>query len=58
MTEKFTATEWATMQGGHTVEKKKKYSFIHEEITEARYIRTRGDTLGKGGKIIKKRDEK
>lgn len=47
MTEKFTATEWATMQGGHTVEKKKKFSFIREEITEARYIRTRGDTLGR-----------
>ena len=26
------------MQGGHTVEKKKKFSFIREEITEARYI--------------------
>ena len=47
MTEKFTATEWATMQGGHTLEKKKKFSFIREEITEARYIRTRGDTLGR-----------
>ena len=35
------------MQGGHTVEKKKKFSFIREEITEARYIPTRGDTLGR-----------
>ena len=47
MIQKFTATEWAQMQGGHTVEKKKKFSFIREEITEARYIRTRGDTLGR-----------
>ena len=35
------------MQGGHTVEKKKKFSFIREEITEARYIPTRGDALGR-----------
>ena len=38
MSEKYTANEWATMQGGHTLETKKKYSFIRDEITEARYI--------------------
>ena len=47
MSEKFTAREWATMQGGHTVEKTSKYSFIREEITEARYIRTGRDALGR-----------
>ena len=47
MSEKFTPREWATMQGGHTVEKTSKYSFIREEITEARYIRTGRDALGR-----------
>tara|TARA_B100000989_G_scaffold175846_1_gene131941 strand:- start:15606 stop:16331 length:726 start_codon:yes stop_codon:yes gene_type:complete len=47
MSEKYTANEWATMYGGHTVEKKKKYSFIRDEITEARYIRTGSDALGR-----------
>jgi len=47
MSEKFTANEWATMQGGHTVEKKNKYSFLRDEITEARYIRTGADALGR-----------
>jgi len=47
MSEKFTASEWATMQGGHTVEKTSKYSFLRNEITEARYIRTGADALGR-----------
>ena len=47
MSEKYTANEWATMQGGHSLETKKKYSFIRDEITEARYIRTGADALGR-----------
>ena len=47
MSDTYTATEWATMQGGHSVEKKKKYSFLRDEITEARYIRTGRDALGR-----------
>ena len=47
MSEKYTANEWATMQGGHTLDTKKKYSFLRDEITEARYIRTGADTLGR-----------
>ena len=47
MSEKYTANEWATMQGGHTLETKKKFSFIRDEITEARYIRTGADALGR-----------
>ena len=47
MSEKYTANEWATMQGGHTLDTKKKYSFLRDEITEARYIRTGADALGR-----------
>tara|TARA_Y100000114_G_scaffold51739_1_gene47198 strand:- start:802 stop:1557 length:756 start_codon:yes stop_codon:yes gene_type:complete len=40
MSEKYTANEWATMEGGHTLERKKKFDFLRDEITEAKLFRS------------------
>jgi len=42
---KYTALEWATMEGGHTVNNvSSQYSFINNEISEARLFRQRNIT--------------
>ena len=40
MSKKYTANEWATMEGGHTLEPKKKFEFLRDEITEAKLFRS------------------
>jgi hypothetical protein len=40
MSKKYTANEWATMEGGHTLEPKNKFEFLKDEITEAKLFRS------------------
>ena len=40
MSKKYTANEWATMEGRHTLETTKKFDFLRDEITEAKLFRS------------------
>ena len=37
--EKYTASEWAAMEGGHEVPSKKLFEFMNDEMTEARLFK-------------------
>jgi len=50
--EKFTAQEWAAMEGGHEVPRKKMFEFINDEMTEARLFRNPKQFITKDGEDI------
>ena len=50
--EKYTASEWAAMEGGHEVPSKKLFEFINDEMTEARLFKNPKQFVAQSGDDI------